>query len=298
MEKEKPNISKSNLCRVAILKTLSYNAVFKYPLSYYQICTNSISQNRFSAKKIRKELKKMEKDGILTRSDGRYMLTSIKPVDWKERKSNTLHILKRNRRIFEILEKIPWIKMIAVTGSTANYNIEKNADIDLLFITSKHRVWLTRGFVYTILIILDKLPREHEKRELCPNIFIDERSLSWTKKKRNLYVAQNIISMQPVFYKDDTYFKFMSANKWVKKYYHNFKINLPEKFPQDESSKSILMKLIEKLAMVSQLSYMKNKITIEVTTDKLIHFNKNDNSKWILANYKKVLKSVTAKTKS
>jgi hypothetical protein len=284
--------SKLNICELAIQKTLSYSAVFKYPLSYYQICANLISKNKFSGKQIRKELKKQEKDGFITKYKGRYHLSSIKTVDWEERKKCTEKLIRNNRWVFEILEKIPWLKMISVTGSAANYNMEEKADIDLMFITSKNRLWLTRGFVFLILAILNKLPKEHKNRELCPNIFIDESSLGWIKKRRNLYVAQNIISMQPIFDKDEMYFRFMSANKWVKEYYHNFKINLPEKFTPVKSSKSMLMNLIEKLAMFLELKYMKRKMTTEIATEKLIHFNKNDNSRRILKSYKRTLKHV------
>jgi hypothetical protein len=53
--------------------------------------------------------------------------------------------------------------------------------------------------------------------------------MAWAKKKRNLYVAQNIISMQPLVWRDDTYFNFMEENKWIFKYFNNFKINFPVK---------------------------------------------------------------------
>ena len=108
-------------------------------------------------------------------------------------------------------------------------------------------------------------------------------------------MAQNIISMQPIFDKDEMYFRFMPANKWVKDYYHNFIIKLPEKFIPVESSKSIFINLVEKLAMFLELEYMKKKMTTEIATSKLIHFNKNDNSRWILRNYKKTLKQTTLK---
>ena len=283
--------SKLNICGLAIQKTLAYSAVFKYPLSFYQIYANLLSKNRLSGKQIRKELKKQEKAGLVTKNKGRYHISSVTPVSWEERKRITNKLIGHNRWVFELLEKIPWLKMISVTGSAANYNMEDKSDIDLLFITSKNRLWLTRGFVFLMLTILNKLPKEHKNRELCPNIFIDESSLGWLKKRRNLYVAQNIISMQPIFDKDEMYFRFMSANKWVNDYYYNFKINMPEKFTAVDSSKSIPMNLVEKLAMSLQIKYMKKKMTTEIATEKLINFNKNDNSRWILKSYKSLLKS-------
>jgi hypothetical protein len=289
---------KSTPCRIAIQKTLAYSGVFKYPLTYFQLTSRLISKDNFSGKQIRKDLKKQIKDNLIDKVEekedkhlDKYVLHDVKPVSWDERRENTKKILKRNEKALEYIARVPWIKMMAITGSAANYNMEEKADIDLLFITNKDRVWITRGFVFLILAIINKLPKKHENREICPNIFIDETRLAWIKKRRNLYVAQNIISMQPILSKDDIYFRFMYENRWIKNYYHNFKINYPEKFRELKSSRSLFMNLIEKLFMLLQLTYMKRKMTTEIATSRLIHFNKNDNSRWILKSYKNLLKN-------
>lgn len=281
---------KSTPCRIAIRKTLAYSGVFKYPLTYYQLISRLISNDKFSGKQIRKDLKKQIEDNLVDKVDDKYVLHDIKPIDWDERRQNTKKILKRNEKVLESIARIPWIKMLAITGSAANYNMEEKADIDLLFVTNKDRVWITRGFVFLILAVMNKLPKKHENREICPNIFIDETKLSWIKKRRNLYVAQNIISMQPIVNKEDIYFRFMYENRWIKNYYCNFKINYPDKFRELKSSRSIFMNLIEKIFMLLQLTYMKRKMTTEIATSRLIHFNKNDNSRWILSSYKKLLR--------
>lgn len=277
-------------CREAILKTLSYSGVFEYPLSYYQLCNYLISPNWFSGKQIRKAVRALTNEKLVSEKDGRYLLSSMEAIDVKERVRETEFSLKRNRKVFETLRKIPWVRMIAVTGSAANYNNKRNSDLDLLFVTAKNRVWLTRGFVFLILKLMNKLPKNHEAREICPNIFMDENHLSWMKKKRNLYVAQNIVSMQPLIDKEGIYFKFIGSNRWVKGYYTNFKINAVNKFLARSHSESILINMIEKIAMKVQTSYMKNKMTNEVANKNLIHFKKNDNSNWILSKYKSIYK--------
>lgn len=277
-------------CREAIFKTLSYSGVFKYPLSYYQLCNYLISPNWFSGKQIRKELRDLIKEEVVGEKDGSYFLTSIDPIDAKERVKETKLSLKRNEKVFDMLEKIPWVKMVAVTGSAANYNNDRGSDLDLLFVTTKNRVWLTRGFVFLILRLMKKLPKDQQAREICPNIFVDESHLSWMNKKRNLYVAQNIISMQPLIDKDEIYFKFIESNRWVKAYYTNFKINIMSKLRIGSYSESILINVFEKIAMKMQIAYMKNKMTNEVTNKNLIHFRKNDNSDWILSKYKSIFK--------
>ena len=281
-----------NICKSAIIKTLSYSGVFGHPLTFYQISNNLITRNKFPPNKIKKELDKLVQKRIVRKTKKRYVLTGIKVHDVDKRKKISKDIIERNKPIIKILSSIPWVKMIAITGSVANQSAEKDADIDLLFITEKNRLWICRGFVFLILKTTGKLPKDLSKRELCPNIFIDERSMAWPKKRRNLYIAQNIISMQPFLWRDDTYFKFMEGNKWIQNYYGNFKFNVGKTNKKMSEKTNFIMKSLENLAKKTELSYMKKGRTTEVATDKLIHFNKNDSRKKTLSSYRKILKKV------
>ncbi len=289
-DKTKMKRNKINSCKLAIIKTLSYSGVFGYPLTFYQITNNLISRNRLPRKKIKKELENLVKTNIVKKTKGKYIISEIKGHDANKRKKNSQEIISENKPFIDVLTKIPWIKMIAITGSVANYDAKREEDIDLLFITEKDRLWITRGFVFLMLKVMGKLPKKENERKICPNIFIDESRMAWAKKKRNLYVAQNIISMQPLVWRDDTYFNFMEENKWIFKYFNNFKINFPGKNSKKIRRKSFLFRNLESLARKTQIAHMKNKITTEVLNDRLIHFNKNDVSKEILRKYKKILK--------
>jgi hypothetical protein len=143
--------------------------------------------------------------------------------------------------------------------------------------------------VFLILKIINELPKDKSKRNICPNIFLDENNMAWSKKKRNLYVAQNIISMQPFSWRDDTYFKFINENDWIRKYYKNFNLNYQGRKTKIKKD-SPLMALLEKIARKKEMEYMKKDITTEVVNPKLIHFNKNDSTKKILSKYKEILK--------
>jgi len=282
----------SNICKSSIIKTLSYSGVFGHPLTFYQITNNLLTRNRFPPNKVKKELDKLVQKRVVRKTKKRYIIAGIKVHDVDKRKKISKDIIEKNKPIIKIFSKIPWIKMIAVTGSVANQSAEKDADIDLLFVTEKNRLWISRGFVFLILKTLGKLPKDQSKREICPNIFIDERNMAWPKKRRNLYIAQNIISMQPFIWRDDTYFKFLQDNKWVQNYYGNFKFWVGKTAKKTSKKANFIMRFLESLAKRTELSYMKKGRTTEIATDKLIHFNKNDSSKKTLSSYKKILKKV------
>lgn len=282
---------RKNACTDAIIKTLSYSGVFGYPLTFYQLTSTLITKQRFTPKKIRKELNRLVEYGVVRKIKGKYMLRGVRYHNTEKRIKISKGIIEKNKATVMLLTKIPWIKMIAITGSVANQDAAEGSDLDLLFITEKNRLWICRGFVFLILKIAGKLPKNQKERDICPNIFIDERKLSWAKKKRNLYVAQNIISMQPLIWRDDIYFDFIKSNKWISKYFTNFKIKSPTKKQKKRKSKeNPFMNAIENIARKAQINYMKEAITTEVVDSKLIHFNKNDSSNNILIKYKALLK--------
>lgn len=279
-----------NSCEFSIQRTLAYSSVFKYPLSFYQLCTYLIGNKGYSFSEISESLGNLVKKGYVKNSNGKYFLPGTKVVNWNQKFRYSLEVYKKNLKVIKNLSRIPWIKFIGITGSLANYSADKETDIDLFFITSKNRVWLSRGFVFIILKILRKLPSQNNvKREYCPNIFVDEKNMCWDKSKRNLYVAQNIVSIQPVFQRDNMYFRFISANAWIKKHYPNFYINTPKRFPGSRNSRSEVLGLLEFMANKLQIRYMKSKITSEVLSKGIIHFNKNDKSKHIMETYKNTL---------
>jgi predicted nucleotidyltransferase len=281
--------NRTNSCRTSIIKTLAYSGVFGYPVTFYQISNNLISGKLFTYKKIRKELEKLIDEGVVKKVKNRFMLKGIRTHNVSKREKYTREIIEKHKEKIKLLKKVPWIKMIAITGSVANYDAEENDDIDLLIVTEKNRLWITRGFVFLILKIINELPKDKSKRKICPNIFLDESNMAWSDKKRNLYVAQNVISMQPFSWRDDTYFKFINENNWVKKYYKNFNVDYQDKKIKTKKD-SPLMVFLEKVARKEEIKYMEKDITTEVVNSKLIHFNKNDSTKRILSKYKEILK--------
>ena len=58
------------------------------------------------------------------------------------------------KKAARILFKIPTIKFVGVTGSLAMMNANENSDIDLMIITSRGTLWLSRLVILVLLVIL------------------------------------------------------------------------------------------------------------------------------------------------
>lgn len=294
-QKKKKRIGHTVRVENAILATIGYRSIFNYPMSFYQLNNFLISKRRVNPVVLQDALNylvKMRKIGV---KSGRYYLYKTKHVLWKKRYNNSVKLFKKATQIVDILSKIPWIKLIGVTGAVAAFNSVKDDDIDFFIVTKRRRLWITRGFVFVILKILGQLRSdENPNRKICPNIFVDESNLAWNRSARNVYVAHEIVMLHPVFDRDQTYFKFMQKNDWVFKYFGNLQ-PLDFKLRKEKGNKNLAMYLLEELAYKMQVTYMKDKKTKEITTRNIIHFMKVDNTDAILSEFKRVKKRVGSK---
>lgn len=279
-----------NHCELSIQKTLAYRSVFRYPLSLYQLKTFLISDKPFRDKTISKSLEHLVNKGLVKEKSGKYFLPGTKIIDWENKRKYTEKLIIKNLKTFNLLFSVPWVKTIALTGSVSAYNSEDKSDLDLLIITAKGRLWITRFFVTLLLKLTNKFPNsDGESGKICTNLWMDDSQLKWPEEKQNIYIAHNIALVQPLKDRDNTYLKFLSANLWLNSYLACFPIIAPNGMKKTKKYKSAFINTLDFVLMKIQLWHMKNKRTTEVTTKHLIHFNKNDNSVSIMEAYHKAL---------
>ncbi len=292
MSKTKQNkkADKSSNVSQAIKRTLLYRSIFSYPLSFFQLATYLVTDKPIKENKIREALNLLIKQGWLKKRYGKYEIKNLKYVNWDKKYKDTRNFIKANESGLKLIGSIPWVKFVGITGSAAAYCLnDKQQDLDIFIITDRERVWLTRGFITLINKITGKHPKfDGQPGSFCTNIFIDEATLAWDRNNRNVFVATDIVLMQPVVDKNQTYLKFLNSNRWTKEYFANFKFALRKK--DKVKMQSLFLDLLERAAMILQKRYMRKKQTTEITTKHLIHFNKNDNSQKILKEYYKLLR--------
>jgi hypothetical protein len=291
MARRKRDRSLERACDKAIINTLKYRSVFKASMSRFQLGTYLISDREIPADIFESRIKGLLKSKKIKQYKGSYHLVRKKPLSWSLRaKYSQNHIQKTNIGL-ELLKSIKWIKLMAITGSVAAYNSKKNDDVDLFIISEKNRIWLTRFFVVLILKALGKYRTDKSyNNKLCPNIYMDETRVRWSEEKRNIYVAHDIIMMQPVINKDDMYFRFLNANRWVFEYFPHFKVQCPEKFGKGTKFNSDIVDFLELVFMSVQLWYMRKRQTTEIVSKEFIHFLREDHSEDVLQKFEDLKK--------
>jgi predicted nucleotidyltransferase len=277
-------------CAKAIINTLGYRSIFKYSLSIYQLYTTLITETEIEPGKLENVLKDLVKKGKVKSRRERYYAPGFRPVGWDIRAKASMEHLEDCQLAFKLLGSIPWVRMVSVTGSVAAFNADKNSDIDVFIVTTRNRIWITRFFTVLYLKIINKYRTDASPEgKICPNIYVDENNMQWPENKRNTYIAQEIVMMHPVVNKDNTYFRFVSANKWVFKYAANFKVDIPHKYTGSKKKQSGLINSVENFARNMQIYYMKKHITTELTEKGFIHFKRDDWNDKVISKYETLL---------
>lgn len=272
-----------------IIKTLCYFDIFDYPLRLFEI-------NRYlvGIKLSRQELiEEIRNTSVIDELNGYYFLLGreknvTRRID-REKISETK--LKKAKSITRILSKIPFIKLIGISGSLSMKNSNYNDDIDMFFITRKNTLWIGRLLVLMVLIISRQKRNKGQKTgkdKICPNMFLSENELTTEHYRRNLYMAHEISQLRVLYNKDGIYDKFMFQNKWIRDYLPNLKVN---KISSDskKNKKTFLidnlLQFINSLFYAIQVVYMKKSMTIERVNAHMAMFHPVDKGALIMDYY-------------
>ena len=200
----KPALLNMSPLERAILETLAYSDVFDYPLSLEEL-------HRFltiSATKveIQEQLVRM-KD--VSSAHGYYFLAGRSEIVdiRKRREENSRKAFRRAMFYGRILGSLPFIRMVALTGSLAMLNLSKNKDMDYMLAAKPGRVWTVRAFA----LLLARVTRSFGD-VICPNVIVSEHALEWTE--RNLYTAREFAQMIPIS-GEDVFRRLRVVNRWV-----------------------------------------------------------------------------------
>lgn len=253
------------------LFSLLYHDIFDYPLTSEEL-------NKWLAGNI------ISKKGVnIDFSDGYYFLKGRKKLVKKRLKrarySKKKFSIAQKKAL--LIAKIPTVKFIGITGSLAMNNCKIDSDIDFILVTKSHTLWITRLFVYLLLLITRtkvRHPKDSiENNKLCLNIWMDELNLKINKK--NIYTAHELAQIKPLVDKGNIFSELIYANSWILNYWPNA-VNLSKTFSgKSELNKKntcFLIKFLNKLFFKAQLFYMKPKHTNEKTTLFQAFFHPND----------------------
>jgi len=121
---------------------------------------------------------------------------------------------KKAKFIASILAAVPFVRMIALTGSLARGESREDSDIDFFVVTQTGRIWTCRFFIILLLKLLGQYRTdENTAGKICPNRYQAEDSLEIYP--HSVYHAKEYSQIVPLFDSGSVYQRFQEANKWI-----------------------------------------------------------------------------------
>lgn len=202
---------------LAVLRSVIYASLFEYPLTPAQLEVSLIGVRADAATIDRWWRASNLLQSAIEFRDGYYF-----PLGRPEllatrarREALSRRLLDRDRRILWLISNMPFVRMVALSGSLAHLNAESSADLDLFVVTAPHRVWS----VTVATLLLSKLLGW--RKRVCMNYVVSERAMP--VEPRDLFSANQIIHLRPVT-GHHVFDRFVKSNGFVREFYPNFEL--------------------------------------------------------------------------
>jgi hypothetical protein len=200
----------------AFLSTVIYASIFDYPLTHEQL-----HESLIAARATLDDLTGWYEQSATLQAAIEYRDGYFFPrgrgdlVELRQRRERTSRtMLDELGKPLALVLRMPWVRMVALSGILAHLNASREADLDLFVITKPGRVWS----VTTTVLVLARL--FGWRRRLCLNYVISQKQLA--VEPRDLFSANQIVHLRPLI-GTDVYLRFLEANRFVGAYYPNFR---------------------------------------------------------------------------
>jgi anaerobic magnesium-protoporphyrin IX monomethyl ester cyclase len=234
----------------AIMRTVSYADIFNYPLTSEEIHRYLIEYPA-PVKTVITKLDDLRTCEQLDASEGYYFLPGradhVQTRHHRAKIAETLWPVAYDygRRIAHL----PFVQMVAVTGSLSVNNPDERGDIDYLIVTEPDRLWLVR----LLVIGLVKLA-QHQGVVLCPNYLVTTNALTFATQ--NIFTARELVQMIPLA-GFETYQTLRDLNPWTADFMPNA-AGSPPATPADLGTRDRLTAMSEPLLRLPPVSWLES----------------------------------------
>jgi len=198
----------------AILHSVIYAALFDYPLTLAELHRSlmGVALDEAAILKAYRASPALRdaieyRDGLFFPA-GRGRLVAER----RRRERRSLAFLERHRRLLDLVCAIPYVRMVALSGSIAHLNMDGAGDLDLFIVTRGRHVWS----VTVAIVVLAKLLRHRDVT--CVNFVLADSRLALDQQ--DLFTANQMIHLKPLIGREVLQ-EFLRANPFVATFYPN-----------------------------------------------------------------------------
>jgi hypothetical protein len=222
----------------SVFHTLAYADVFDYPLTAREVY-RYLAWTNASFEAVTEALANTV---LFSKIQNYYTLPGREQiVQTRERRAEVAwRLWPKAARYGRLIASLPFVRMVAVTGSLAMNNTDEGKDIDYMIVTAPKHLWTCRA-LSLLVARLAKL----ESVNLCPNYLITTKALALDE--HSLYVAHELTQMIPLSGME-IYAEMRRLNHWMADYLPNA-LTLPEisKGIKPIEKRSVIKKILELL---------------------------------------------------
>ncbi|MBF6606351.1 MAG: hypothetical protein IVW53_12290 [Chloroflexi bacterium] len=197
----------------AALEAIVYADVFDWPLTPLEV--HRYLPIPAAAAAVAAALAALAAASVVVTRDDLVMLAGRESLaDERRRRAAASERLWRAAAAYgRVVASLPWVRLVAVTGSLAVGAASDDADIDLLVVATDERLWLTRAL--TIAVVRAAAGRDVT---LCPNYFLARSAVALPERDR--FTAHELAQMVPIA-GAEAYRTLLDRNPWYREFLPN-----------------------------------------------------------------------------
>jgi len=206
---------------LAIARSVLYASLFDYPLTLAQL-----RQTLIESAQTPSEIQSWYARSEALRATIEYRQGFFFPRDRRDlvperrrREARSRIFLARHRRLLSVVCALPYVELVALSGSAAHLNLEGTGDLDLFIVTRGRHVWS----VAVAVVVIAKLLRR--RKTTCVNFVLADSAPALDQQ--DLFTASQIIHLKPLV-GAETYRRFVATNPFVARFYPNFRVTVAQ----------------------------------------------------------------------
>jgi hypothetical protein len=213
--REMPSVAALDCDELAIARSVLYASLFDYPLTLAQLRQTLIESVQTPSQILATYERSDALRAVVEYREGFFFPEGRHDLveERRRRESRSRAFLRRHRQLLTLVCAIPYLRMVALSGSIAHLNLEGDGDLDLFIVTRGRRVWS----VTVAVVLLAKLMGR--RRIVCANFVVADSRLAL--EQQDLFTASQIVHLKPLM-GPDVLRRLVAANPFVARFYPNF----------------------------------------------------------------------------
>jgi predicted nucleotidyltransferase len=200
---------------LAIAESVLYASLFDYPLTLAELRQTLVASAQTPSEIVTRYQSSDALQAVVDMKEGLFFLRGQDALvaERRAREAVSRRFLQKQQTLLRIICSLPYVRLVALSGSIAHLNLDRDGDLDLFIVTRGRRVWT----VTVAAVLLAKLLGR--RRVLCANYIVADTRLRLDQE--DVFTASQVIHLKPLIGRD-VYRELLKVNPFVQRHYPNF----------------------------------------------------------------------------